>query len=215
MIMRDFFKDELKALERNTGLKQYDKILEKEDWEKELGELLNALSRVCNQFDFIPSEDKAKIIKKNILTDPDFQGFNARIVYKWLSQAQSVYFKEAAHMPVEETEPAPILEGEERLKRLKEWEASLGDGVKSVPQLSETQWKREGQLDVVQQKSVGKVKLTSVEEFEFRKKLDAVKKKFHAGVVDFRDYKVFEIDGYAIAALNKVDANTIYQEAKK
>jgi hypothetical protein len=147
MIMRDFFKDELKALERKTGLKQYEKILAAEKWEIELKELLDELCRVCNQFDYIPNEDKAKIIRQNILTDQEFIGFNARIIYKWLLSARSVYFKELAHQEQQE-EQKPILEGAARDAKLKEWLAALGDGVKAVPQLSPTEVKREGRIEV-------------------------------------------------------------------
>jgi hypothetical protein len=214
IVMREFFKDELKALERNTGLKQYDKILDKDDWEKELSELLNALTRVCNQFNFIPNEDKAKIIKKNIISDTDFQGFNARIVYKWLSQAQSVYFKEAAHTPESSSEPAPILEGEERQKKLKEWLDSLGDGMKSVPQLTETEWKREGKIDQVEKKGIAYKSPVTIEQYEFMLILDEVKKQTHAGVYDFTGYKVFEVEKHNIAAISFADAKAILKKAK-
>ena len=144
--MRDFFKDELKSLERKTGLKQYEKILAQEKWETELKELLDELCRVCNQFDYIPNEDKAKIIRQNIITE-EFIGFNSRIIYKWLLAARSVYFKELAHQEPEQ-EQAPILEGEARNAMLKKWLESLGDGMKSVPQLSPIEVKHEGKIEV-------------------------------------------------------------------
>jgi hypothetical protein len=169
MIMRDFFKDELKALERKTGLKQYEKILAAEKWEIELKELLDELCRVCNQFDYIPNEDKAKIIRQNILTDQEFIGFNARIIYKWLLSARSVYFKELAHQEPAE-EQAPILEGAARDAKLKEWLAALGDGMKQVPQLSPTEIKREGRIEV-EKKGTGYVPEVDPIEWEKRNTL--------------------------------------------
>src|SRR5687768_8008154 len=131
MTMRDFFKDELISLERKTGLKQYDRILERDSWEKDKDDLLDELCGVCNKFDYIPNEDKAKIIRQNIITDQEFIGFNARVIYKWLSGVKAIYFKEQAHQQTETPpEDYKILEGPERDAKLKEWLASLGNGIK-------------------------------------------------------------------------------------
>jgi hypothetical protein len=216
MTMRDFFKQELKSLSRNTGLKQYEKILELEGWEKETSELLDALCKVCNQFDYIPNEDKAKIIKQNIITDQEFTGFNARIIYKWLSQAKSVYFKEAAHVPSGPSESAPILEGEERKKMLQKWLESLGEGVKSVPKMTESEIKATGKIDVVEKKATGySPRVITVEEFE---KGEAIKREAaikYREIYDFSKFKHYPIEGFEIFAASKEDAQEIYNKTVK
>jgi len=59
------------------------------------------------------------------VSDAEFIGLNAKVLFKWFSQTKGFYHKELAHE--ENTVPADykVLEGEERLQRLKDWEESL------------------------------------------------------------------------------------------
>lgn len=216
MTMKEFFKQQLISLEKNTGLKQYEKLLEKERWDEEVDELLNVLCRVCNQFDYIPNEDKAKIIKQNVITDTEFQGFNARIIYKWLSLAKSIYFKEQAHIEAKQPEDYKPLEGEARAAKLDEWLKSLGAGMSPVPQLKPDEIKREGVewSSRVDQKATKYKNGITLEQFEFRKKLQRAASELYKNKMQF-DLKTFEIDGVDFAAESEADAEKIIIEARK
>jgi hypothetical protein len=177
--MREFFKQELGYLEKKTGLRQYDRIMEKESWKEDLNDLLDILCRVCEQFSFIPDKDKQELIKQNIITDQEFTGFNAKIIYKWLSQAKHIYFKEQAHIDSKAPTGYKILEGEARQQKLKEWLASLGDGVKAVPQLTPAEWRREGKIDVQEIKAIKYPKNTEEQILEFELHRQWIKDNFH------------------------------------
>lgn len=142
--MREFFRQELKSLELKTGYKQYERLLEREKWEEDLNQLLDAMVRVCDLFPYIPDKDKETIIQNNLLSDGEFTGFNARIVFKWFSQAKGIYFRELGHKEAEGVKE-PILTGPERDAKLKEWLDSLGDGFKAPPKLSRDEIQQEGQ----------------------------------------------------------------------
>lgn len=146
--MREFFRQELKSLELKTGYKQYERLLEREGWQKDLNELLDILVRVCDQFPYIPDKDKESIIQNNLVSDGEFTGFNARIVFKWLSQAKSKYFKELAHTETSGGyDEKPALTGVERDAKIQEWLASLGEGFQEVPKLTQAEIIQTGQAD--------------------------------------------------------------------
>lgn len=121
--MRDYFLNLLQNLDKLTGMKQYEKLLQMPDYKSEINHLLDILCRVCDQFPFIPDDDKGRIISDAVIADQDFIGLNAKIIFKWLNLKKQSYFKEMAH---QESEPsAPPLEGEALEKRLAEWQESL------------------------------------------------------------------------------------------
>lgn len=134
--MKEFFKQELNSLELKTGLKQYERLLERSSWEDDLNELIEILCRVCDQFPYIPDSDKQYIIRQNVISDGEFIGFNARIIYKWLNNAKGTYFKELAHTEPEQNENYKILTGPQRDEWIKRWTESLGDGFQPVPKVS-------------------------------------------------------------------------------
>jgi hypothetical protein len=153
--MRQFFKNEFKTLEIKTGLKQYDKIMERDDHEEIMNALLDEMVRVCGLYSFIPDNDKENIIKQNILTDPEFTGFNGKIIYKWLAAAKHLYFKEQAHIDSKAPAGYKVLEGKERDEAIKKWLASLGDGVNQVPKMSSVEIQREGKEDKIVRRGTG------------------------------------------------------------
>jgi len=123
--MRDFFKQELKTLELKTGLRQYERLLERASWEDDLNNLVDMLAKVCDNFPYIPEESKKEIIQNNIISEQDLTGLNPRIIFKWLSQAKGIYFKEAAH---KESQPeAPPVTGPEREEWIRKWNEALGN----------------------------------------------------------------------------------------
>lgn len=121
--MREFFLELLQNLDKFCGLKQYEKIMQLQTHKHELNLLLDILCKVAEQFTFIPEKDKKRIISDAVITDQEFQGLNARIIYKWLNAKKDQFFTELAHQQIEQS--AEPLTGEARMARLKEWEAAL------------------------------------------------------------------------------------------
>lgn len=123
--MRRFFFDLLSKLDKLTGMKQMEKMQSCENPEKEIGELLDILCRVSDQFPIIPKKDQQAIINQAVISDAEFKGLNAHIVYKWLSANKDRYFREVAHIPNEQDPDWRPVEGEQRQEWLKRWAQSL------------------------------------------------------------------------------------------
>lgn len=122
--MRAYFFTLLQSLDKMTGIRQYEKLCATENHKAEINLLLDILCRVCDQFAYIPEAAKMKIIDACIISDQEFIGLNARIVYKWLFANKDVYFREQSHQDTEVYEP---LTGEAREERLKEWLEALNN----------------------------------------------------------------------------------------
>lgn len=105
--MRDFFKQELKTLHLKTGLQQYFKLQEMENWEKQFEILLNALEFACKEFPYIPDEAKQKIISDNIIKDQGYTSLNSRVVWGWLNGNKNVYWEGQSDFHEITREPAP------------------------------------------------------------------------------------------------------------
>lgn len=101
------------------------------DWsDDELSKLLDVLCRVSTLYAYIADEDQQKIINACLIKDLEYTTLNARTVAKWLEQNGKQYFKEVAHQPTVEYEPATP---EQVAMRLKEWEQML---AKTTTQLT-------------------------------------------------------------------------------
>jgi len=143
--MREYFLNLLQNLDKFCGLKQYEKIMQLPTHKEELNALLDILCRVSEQFKFIPEKDQKRIISDAVITDQEFQGLNARVIYKWLNLKKDQFFTEAAHMPTEPTvEPVT---GEARDKWLKKFmEAVMSVGAPETKPVNpykevQEQWK--------------------------------------------------------------------------
>lgn len=121
--MRKFFYNLLQNLDKLTGMKQYEKLLQTENFKEEIKILLDILCRVSDLFPFIPDYDKQRIINAAVITDSEFIGLNAKVIYKWLNAQKDRYFQELAHRENESNEPP--LEGEALQKKLAEWQEAL------------------------------------------------------------------------------------------
>lgn len=133
--MKEYFLELLQNLDKLCGLKQYEKLYQSENRNQEITTLLDILCRVTDMFAYIPDASKKKIISEAVITDLEFQGLNARIVYKWLNLKKDTYFQEIAHIPSgNDSEP---LTGDARDARLKEWQEALNrltiEKTKPVP----------------------------------------------------------------------------------
>lgn len=120
--MRDFFLNLLQNLDKLTGMKQYEKLLQMPDYKHEINTLLDILCRVTDQFPYIPEEDKKRIIQDATIADGEFIGLNAKIIYKWLSAKRDLYIRESKDEVVIHPE---ALTGEAMQKRLDEWKQSV------------------------------------------------------------------------------------------
>ena len=128
--MKTFFLELLNNLHNLAGLRQIEKIFashpKPENAKAEVNELMELLVKVSKQFPYIPEKDQQNIIAAAVISDPEFNSLNARIVFKWLAQHRDKYFKESQHIEEKPQENWVPLTGEARLKRLKEWEQALG-----------------------------------------------------------------------------------------
>lgn len=107
MTLREFFKAELKTLHLKTGLQQYFKLQEMEDWQKQFEILLNSLEFACREFPYIPEESKQRIISDNIIKDQSYTSLNSRVVWGWLNANKTVYWESQSDYQEITREPAP------------------------------------------------------------------------------------------------------------
>lgn len=121
--MREYFTQLLNNLESLTGMKQLERISQKPNAADELNNLLDILCRVCDLFPYIPDDAKKNIISDSVVTDQDFIGLNAKVIYKWLNLRKDVYYKEIAHVE-SQNQPEPVT-GEKREEWLKIWTQEL------------------------------------------------------------------------------------------
>lgn len=140
--MRRFYLNLLQNLDKLTGHRQYEKLRELPNYKDEINGLLDVLCRVSEIFKYIPEEAQKNIVSDSIITDPEFIGLNARILYKWFNLRKDIYFKEAAHI---EKESEPPVTGEKREEWLKIWEQQLGkmEDAFAVKPLSNAELMRE------------------------------------------------------------------------
>lgn len=134
--MREFFKAELKTLYLKTGLQQYAKLSEMPDSKNQITILLDLLVKECEKFDRIPDEDKKKIILDYMITDPEFQGFNPKIIWKWLNTENKRYIVTQSQYEEINTTPAPPEIAEKYITEWREAMSKIGsvestrDGIK-------------------------------------------------------------------------------------
>lgn len=99
--MRDFLKSELQTLKAKTGLNQYETFSNMTDSEgKSIGAqqikiLIDSMVLACNEFAYIPDNDKKRIIQEQIIRDQDFTALNSRTIWKWLNGSKDIYWAKA------------------------------------------------------------------------------------------------------------------------
>lgn len=168
--MRDFFKSELETLKIKTNLNQYERLCELPNAKEEIKLLFDLLEKVCNEFPYIPEDQKKRIIQTGIYRDTDFTGLTPRIVWKWLNAESGKYFREDAHKPIEQTTPVPYDELKPEIKiQVDEFIKMLSDEstVKSVPGVSQAE--------------IDSIKLEDLEEREGRKSIAPVRPEWIVG----------------------------------
>lgn len=116
--MREFFKQELERLHLTTGLQQYSKLTD-----SEYTDLLDILVGECAKFPLIPDKDKQEYIQEFMISDPEFIGFNKRIIWKWMNMVNKNYIVTQAQYEEPKHPPAPP---EIAQKYIDEWITELG-----------------------------------------------------------------------------------------
>lgn len=156
--MKQFFLDLLSNLDKLAGLRQIEKIYaqhsDQSEAKKEINMLLTILVNICAQFPYIPEEEKKRIIQQAVVTDPEFNSLNARIVYKWLASQKDKYYKEISAMESPAPENYEVVTGEKREEYLNQWLAALQPMMDRVNPVSKKEIlilgkERQGKTDYV------------------------------------------------------------------
>lgn len=160
--MREFFIELLKELKLLTGVRQYEEIASMESEEKAqqtLNDLTRALCNVCKTFDYIPDEDKKRIIKRKLLEDVKFYGLTAQKIWQYLNSVSDKYFTESHHIETnklinEERELKPL--SKETQKMIDDYllQLSTGLGTKQISNV-DTEIEKIRYEDKQKQKRVG------------------------------------------------------------
>jgi hypothetical protein len=151
--MRDFFKREFETLEIKTGIRQYERMMERDNWEADFRLAIDLMVDECNKppFDLIGIDLKQRIISQAIIEDKDFIGLNPKFVRKalatWWNFNKDKYYEQAVQNAQEQQTAEPV-SWKEREHWLNVWRAELDKletSVKKVPQLTEKEIQEEGQ----------------------------------------------------------------------
>ncbi len=130
--MRTFLFNTLRDLDKLAGLKQFHQLAELEDSQVQIKDLLDKIMFIVDQFKNIPDKAKQDIIYAGVVTDPQFYGLNAKVVYKWLVAEAHKYRPKSVEEPATE-DSKPLERGSEQyLKRLEEWEKSLQPLIENI-----------------------------------------------------------------------------------
>lgn len=221
MIMKDFFKREFELLESKTGFKQYDKILERPTWEKDLDEIIDLMIIETNRppFDLVGVDVKMRVIQQAIVDDKEFIGLNAKFVRRalatWWQFSKDRYFDKMIERP-QEPAPEPVTE-EEREKWLKVWQENLRGARSSftttLPVLTNQDIEEEGQERP--KPAPRYVNNETQETLLMKEKIRKAGREFYKNEpIDSRHFSYFIIDDkYEVFAKSKEDAEQIYLSA--
>jgi hypothetical protein len=141
--MRAFYKQILQDFHIYCGNRS-----QMRDWtDDELKKLLDVLCKVSEVYSYIPEADQQRIIEAQLVRDMDYTTLNARTVSRWLELNGKSYFKEVAHLPTKEHEPATE---EQKEFWINEWKKELSKVVENftVPVKGGGQRLRENMKDL-------------------------------------------------------------------
>lgn len=122
--MREFFKKELETLYLKTGLRQHFNISSMPDAKDQFKMLFDLLDRECAKFPLMPDADKQAWILERIMTDGDFQGFNPKIVNKWLREVYIRYIPNQSDY-VETIDESKVVSPERADYWIEQWRIAL------------------------------------------------------------------------------------------
>lgn len=214
--MRDFFKSELESLKAKTGLNQYENLSAMPDAPKQFKILFDSLEMVRAEFHYIPDDAVKQIVQEQIVREVDFTSLNSRVLWKWLNSRKDFYWAQYQSQVEKQaqTTPVPFEALPEALqKEIEAFKAKLleGGGMKAVPPVTQAEIdaiKREDEISQEGQKSLAiEYRQKSVE--RYNRKMEIIKEK-GLDKVDLRDLKTFDIEGQAIHARTKEEAEEIW-----
>src|SRR5690349_13855020 len=122
--MREYFKRELETLYLKTGLRQHFNISQMPDAASQFKMLFDYLEAECKKFPFMPDDDKQAWITERVMTDGDFQGFNPKIINKWLREVYIRYIPNQSDY-VESIDPSQIVSPERAEFWIEKWKIEL------------------------------------------------------------------------------------------
>jgi len=122
--MRDFFKTELESLYLKTGLLQHQKISAMPNPHEQFKILFDLLEAECKKFPLMPDADKQAWISERVMTDGDFQGFNPKIINKWLREVYIRYIPNQSDY-VETIDESQVVSPERAEYWIEQWKIAL------------------------------------------------------------------------------------------
>lgn len=221
--MREFFKSELETLYAKTQLRQYETLSAmtdpkgNSDGSRQVGIMLDTCTFVCDQYPYIPDEDKKKIVQTEMLRDPEFKGFNGQILHKWFNSKKDVYWAQYQHQVEKQAQstPVPFDKLPAALQQeIEAFKAKLADsGMKPVPSVTKAEVEAIKREDEIRQEGqqAASLEYRAKSEEIYRKKMEVIKAK-GLDKVDLRDLSNFVVHGIDILARNKQEAEEIWIE---
>jgi len=223
--MRTFLVSLLKDLKRKRGSNQYNDIMymdgTTEEAQRELDLLLDSLVGVCQKHPYscIPQKAMEKAISDHVEDDKEFYGLNVAFIKKSLNPLVSIYLKESGHQETNDL-LSKEMTGVPPPKEFIEYTKQLGAMValKEVPSVTKHDLKKIQQEDENRLKNESKSK-----GYDWRTKseqINAEKARLKVALesrgldklTDLSGLKSFEIEGIAVWARNKEEAQEIYVE---
>ena len=223
--MREYFVALLKDLKNLTGSNQYLEIAsipEKKEAENALNDLIRPLINTSNTFNYIPDEDKKRIIRRKILEDTKFYGLTAAKVYQYLLSASDKYFTESHHLEangIERVELTPEQEANidklaEEYKR-KLAGAAMAQTITGVTMEIE-RIKREDKERVEGKKASGYVPKYNAEDVTMKERIKAARVELYGlNYVDTSKWDFFNVEDQSIFCASIEDAREIYLKASE
>jgi hypothetical protein len=222
--MKEFFKKELETLQAKTGIRQFENIMAKDNWQEEIDLLIDLMLDECNKppFHLVRPEVKQRVISRAIVEDVEFIGLNAKFVRKalnawWLMNGDRVLqARDENHIP-----PKVELDPESNARvdvLLESFKRSIQKGVfQQVGKMELKEAEKEGaewKSEIERKGHVYSNGLTK-EEYEQRKKLQRAASEFYKGRQTFGKLETFQVGGIQFMAESEEDALKIYTLATK
>jgi hypothetical protein len=257
MMMKEFFKSELKLVHVKTGIRQLETLMNKGDkWTEEAEQIIDFMVFETNRppFDMVGVDVKQRVIQAAIIDDKDFIGLNAKFVKRalnawWAMNKDRYYDSMVKHadesiigksVEVEDgeyelpgtskivkvenkiivSERYPNVSKQEADAMIKEFEKTLSGGLRSVPELTDKEIKKEGQeredmlkaqLDKLSTKR--SYQPTPDDKLIMQDKLREIASGIYKDYIKFDGLRHYEIEGYTIFCESQAKAQEIYMEA--
>lgn len=215
--MREFFKSELKTLQVKTGLRQYENISAMPDAEFQFKILFDSMIAVCNEFSYIPDNDKKRIIQEQIIKDQDMTALNSRTIWKWFNANKDHYWAvaQAKKDPIKHT-PVDFEALPDKLKQqIEEFKMSLVDSpLKTVPKVTAEELKAIEEEDRSRQEmrksEAAALRIQREKQVQLQERRREAQKELGLDKVNIGDLKEFWIEGMKILARSEEEAQEYF-----